>query len=76
MLAPKWTKPWHRLAAARLALAQHSAALRACRAGEALLDSKAGSRSEFAALADAAALAAAKLGSLAGFDGRRLEVRF
>lgn len=74
-LRPAWPKPHYRLALAHLALGQWAAATARCRAGEALLDRKAGGGSDFTALLDRIAMEAAVAGSDEGFDGRRIEVR-
>lgn len=74
-LRPSWPKPHYRQALAHLALCQWAAAAACCRAGEALLDRKAGGGTEFTPLLDRIALAAALAGSDEGFYGRRLEVR-
>jgi hypothetical protein len=75
-LRPGWPKPLHRLAEAQLAAGNFAAAVAACRAGErGLLAVSSEGRTEFSPLLDRLAVAAAAAGSLAGFDGRDLEVR-
>ena len=74
-LQPEWPKPLYRLAQARLGLGEYPAAVAAARRGEALLAAAGDCSREFAPLLDKIAVVAALNGSLAGFDGRLLEVR-
>ena len=64
-----------RLAQAQLARGQWAAAVDACRRGEALSPKNSEGHTEFTPLLDRIAVAAARAGSLAGFDGLQLEVR-
>jgi len=74
-LRPQWPKPLYRLAQARLGLGEYPAAVAAARRGETLLEASGDCSREFAPLLDKIAVVAALNGSLAGFDGRLLEVR-
>ena len=51
-----------------------AAAVKACRRGEALYDTKSNVATPFTALLDSIAVAAALEGDQSGFDGRHLEV--
>ncbi len=64
-----------RLAQARAALGQWSAAVAACKQGHELSPKNSEGRTEFTALWDWVAVLAARAGSLVGFDGQQLEVR-
>jgi hypothetical protein len=75
VLCPDWPKPRYRLAEAQLALGCYALAMKACRAGEAAA-TRAGDKSRvFDGLMDRVGMAAAREGSLAGFDGRVIYVR-
>lgn len=74
-LDPEWPKPLYRLAQAQMELGLYRGAMMTCRKGEAILDAKKDNSREFAPLMDKIAYVAALNGSLAGFDGRILEVR-
>lgn len=74
-LDPEWPKPLYRLAQAQMELGLYRGAMMTCRKGEAVLDAKKDNSREFAPLMDKIAYVAALNGSLAGFDGRILEVR-
>jgi hypothetical protein len=56
-------------------LGRWAAAVAACRAGEALARRSADGSTEFTPLMDDIAVAAARAGSTAGYDGDQLEVR-
>ena len=74
-LRPAWPKPYYRLAQARLELGEYRLAMAACRRGEGLLEHAGAFGKDFGPLMDKISLVAALNGSLAGFDGRLLEVR-
>ncbi|KAL4421167.1 hypothetical protein ABPG77_003350 [Micractinium sp. CCAP 211/92] len=74
-LHPSWPKPLYRLAQARAALGQWSAAVAACKQGHELSPKNSEGHTEFTPLWDWVAVLAARAGSLVGFDGQQLEVR-
>ena len=74
-LLPSSTSACHVLAEALTSLKDFAGALRECRRGEQLLDSKSDTQDQFVALLDKVATLGALQGSLEGFDGRQLEVR-
>ena len=73
-LHPSWSRPYERLAQAKLGAKEWSAAVAACRRGEALFDSNSNVTTPFTALLDTIAICAAMEGNVQGFDGRILEV--
>ncbi len=73
-LLPSWSRPYERLAQACSGARRWAAAVKACRRGEALYDTKSNVATPFTALSDTIALAAAIDGDMSGFDGRLLEV--
>lgn len=74
-LNPTWAKPLHWLAQSRLELGDFVGAVAACKVGEKLVGRNSEGLTEFSGLLGRVAVAGAKQGDLAGYDGLHLEVQ-
>ena len=74
-LRPAWAKALYRKAQAQCELQKFRQAIAACREGERLLEQQGDRSAEFTPLMDRISYVAALHGSLAGFDGRLIQIR-